>query len=261
MASSSTGAGPPGPGATAYRELLRTARADPNVLGVILSGSQGAGRGTARSDHDLRIVVRDASERRYRRRFARPRLGLDIRIQGLSTFERGADRAPQTEGYGPDFAHINVPIDRTGRIAKLARAKARVPKHRVRPYVAAQLDGYVNQLVRSLKNFRDGDAFAGHLEATRSLPYLFETLFGSEGRWAPYAKHLEWELREFPLRNPPLSTGRLFALVRRILRSGDVPSGRALFRAVERTLRPRGYGPVFDIWGASQLKYFRTARG
>ncbi|MFZ1023749.1 MAG: hypothetical protein WAN87_06410 [Thermoplasmata archaeon] len=128
----------------------------------------------------------------------------------------------------------------------------------MRSYTAAQLDAYLNELLRSLKCFRDGNSFAGHLEATRSLPYLFETLFGSEGRWAPYAKFLEWELREFPLRNPPLPTYQLLRLVKRILRSGDVSSQRALFRAVERNLRPRGYGRGFDSWGPSQLKFFRT---
>ena len=247
-----------GPGAAGYRALLSSARRDPNILGVILSGSRGAGRGTARSDHDVKIVVRDAVARDYQRRFARRRPGLDVRVQGVSAFTKGTDRAPQTAGYGPAYAHIQVPVDKTGRLARIAREKARVPRHRVRPYAAAQLDGYLNELLRSLKNFRDGDPFAGHVEATRSLPYLFETLFGSEGRWAPYAKYLEWELREFPLRHPPLPTGRLLGLVRRILRDGDVPSQRALFRAVERTLRPRGYGRVFDGWGSDQLRMFRT---
>jgi hypothetical protein len=249
-----------GPGASAYRALLKSARADRNILGVILSGSRGAGRATARSDHDLKIVVRDAAVRKYQRRYARPPRGLDIRVQGVSAFELGADRAPQTAGYGPAFAHIKVPIDKTGRVAKVAREKARVPRRRVRSYAAAQLDGYLNELLRSLKSFRDGNSLAGHLEATRSLPYLLETLFGSEGRWAPYAKYLEWELREFPLRRPPLPTGRLLRLVTRVLRSGDVRSQRALFLAVERNLRPRGYGRVFDGWGPAQLRFFRTGR-
>jgi hypothetical protein len=249
-----------GPGSAAYRALLKSARADPNILGIILSGSRGAERGTALSDHDVKIVVRDGVVKEYRRRFARPAPGLDVRVQGVSTFEQGADRGPQTEGYGPSFAHIKVPIDKTGRVAQVAREKARIPRKRVRPYVAGQLDGYLNELLRSLKNFRDGNSLAGHLDATRSLPYLFETLFGSEGRWAPYAKYLEWELREFPLRKPPLPTGQLLSHVRRILRDGDVLSQRALFLAVERTLRPRGYGRVFDSWGPSQLRFFRTGR-
>ena len=249
-----------GPGAAAYRSLLKSARADPNVLGVILSGSRGAGRGTALSDYDVLFVVRDSAVRKYAGRFARPPPWLDIRVQGVSDFQRGADRRPQTEGYGPTFAHIKVPIDKTGRIAKVARAKARVPRNRVRSYTAIQLDGYLNELLRSLKGFRDGNPLAGHLEATRSIPYLFGTLFGSEGRWAPYAKYLEWELREFPLRRSPLPTGKLLGLVRRILRNGDVSSQRALFLAVERSYRPRGYGRVFDGWGPNQLRFFRTSQ-
>lgn len=246
-----------GPGAAAYRSLIRSARSDPDILGIILSGSRGAGRGTALSDYDVRIVVRDAAAGRYRRRFARTPPVLDVRVQGVSTFEDGVDRAPQTEGYGPAFAHIKVPVDKTGRIAKVAREKARIPRNRVRSYTAAQLDGYINEMLRSLQNFRDGNPLAGHLEATRSLPYLFETLFGSEGRWAPYAKFLEWELRDFPLRNPPLPTETFLRLVRRILRTGDAVSQRALLRAVDQTLRPRGYGRVLDSWSPDQLRLLR----
>ena len=249
-----------GPGAAAYRALLQSARADPNVLGIILSGSRGAGRASVHSDHDVIVVVRDSVVTRYCRRFARPSPGLDIRVGGVSSFYQGADRRPQTEGYGPSFAHIKVPIDKSGRIAKVAREKARVPRNRVRSYTAVQLDGYANELLRSLKCFRDGNTLAGHLEATRSLPYLFEALFGSEGRWAPYAKYLEWELREFPLRNSPQPTDQLLRLVRRILRNGDVRSQRALYLATDRTFRLRGYGRVLDSWAPSQLKFLRTGR-
>ena len=258
MRSRNKGSDASGLGAAAYHSLLRSARADPNVLGVILSGSRGAGRGTALSDYDVLFVVRDSVVRKYLGHFAHPPPSLDIRVLGVRDFERATDRRPQTEGYGPTFAHIKVPIDKTGRIAKVARSKALVPRNRVRTYTAIQLDGYLNELLRSLKSFRDGNPLAGHLEATRSLPYLFETLFGSEGRWAPYAKYLEWELREFPLRRPLLPTSQLLGLVRRILTNGDVSSQRALFLAVERRFRPRGYGRVFDGWGPSQLKFFRT---
>jgi hypothetical protein len=244
----------------AYRALLDEARTDPNILGVILSGSRGAGQGTASSDHDVKVVVRDAAVRKFQRRFARPPKGLDIRVQGVSAFERGTDRAPQTAGYGPAFAHIQVPIDKTGHVARVAREKARIPRNRVRSYTSAQLDGYLNELLRSLKCFHDGNSLAGHLEATRSLPYLFETLFGSEGRWAPYAKYLEWELRELPPRSLAMPAPRLLRLVRRILSDGDVASQRALFLAVERTFRAKGYGRVFDGWGPAQLKFFRTGR-
>ena len=249
-----------GTGSASYRRLLKSCRADPGVLGVILSGSRGAGKGTAFSDYDVLVVVRDNAVRKHSGRFARPPTGLDIRVQGISAFKRGADRAPQTAGYGPSFAHIKVPIDKTGRIARIARNKARVPRNRVRSYASAQLDGYLNELLRSLKSFRDGNPLAGHLEAARSLPYLFETLFGSEGRWAPYAKYLEWELREFPLRRFPVPGDQLLRLARRILKDGDASSQRILFRAVERALRPRGYGRVLDGWGPSQLRFFRSAR-
>jgi hypothetical protein len=176
-------------------------------------------------------------------------------VQKLSAFRRGADRAPQTEGYGPSYAHIHVPVDKTGRIARMAHATARVPRDRIRSYTAAQLDAYVNELLRSLKNYRDGDALAGHLDAARSLPYLLEAIFGSEGRWAPYAKYLEWELREFPLADPPLPNQRFLNLLRRILRDGDVRTQRVLYRRVQRNFRAKGYGRVLDSWQPDQRRF------
>lgn len=155
------------------------------------------------------------------------------------------------------YAHIKVPIDKSGRVARLARRKARIPRAKVRAYTAAQLDAYINDVLRSVKNFRNGQPFAGHLEATRSVPHLLETLFGSEGRWAPYARYLEWELRKFPLRSSPLPTSRFLTMIRGILRDGDVPSQRAVFVAVERSFRGRGYGRVFDDWEPSQLELVR----
>lgn len=240
--------------------LLLSARADPNILGVVLSGSRGAGRGTPISDYDVQLVVRDSAAVEYARRFSRRQPGLDIGVRGESAFEAETDVGPQDDGYGPMFAHIRVPVDKTGRVARVARKKARVPGHKVRSYAAQQLDGYLNELLRSLKCFRAGASFAGHLEATRSIPYLLETLFGSEGRWAPYAKYLEWELSEFPLRRLPMSKSRLLTHIRRILRDGDVASQRAVYHAMEKSFRRRGYGRVFDGWEPSQLALLRSGR-
>lgn len=226
---------------------------------MILSGSRGAGRATANSDYDVQVIVEDSALPKFRLLLARRALRLDLWVRGLSSFDSDADAKPQTEGYGPMYAHIKVPIDKTGRIAAVARRKGRIPNSQVKAYTSAQLDAYLNELLRSLKCFRDGLPFAGHLEATRSIPYLLEALFGSEGRWAPYAKYLEWELQEFPLRQLPISRGRLRALINRILRDGDASSQRTLYRAMERSFRRRGYGKVIDGWEPAQLVLLRSA--
>lgn len=243
--------------AESYRALLASARADPKILGVVLSGSRGAGRGNPDSDFDVQLVVQDSAVSTYTRRFARPPLGLDIGVRGIAAFESGSDGGPQTDGSGPMYAHIDVPIDKTGRVAMFARKKASIPKARVRSYTAAQLDAYLNELLRSLKLFRDKSPLAAHLEATRSIPYLLEALFGSEGRWGPYARYLEEELEELPLRMLPWPRERLLALIRRILRDGDVSSQRALFLGMERSFRRMGYDRVFDAWKPSQLALMR----
>lgn len=249
------------PGAdAAYEDLLRSARRDPNILGIVLSGSRGAGWGRPHSDYDLHIIVPDAAETRYRAKFLKTPPGIDLRVIPISAFRRFATFDSPSAGYGPAFAHIQVPVDRTGRIGKIAREKARIPPRHVRLYTSENLDGYINRVLRSLKNFQDGIPMGGHLEATQSIPYLLETLFAAEGRRAPYAKFLEWDLRTFPLHHPPLPLAPLLRRIARILVDGDPETQRELFRAVERSLRPRGYGRIFDGWSADQLTLMRRGR-
>ncbi|HEV2166605.1 MAG TPA: GNAT family N-acetyltransferase [Thermoplasmata archaeon] len=197
----------------------------------------------------------------YRRRYSNPPAGLDIAVQSIEGFEHYADLGTPTEWDGPAFAHLQVPIDRTGRIASLARAKAWIPRTRVRASTAEFLDGYVNALYRSLKNFREGSPLAGQLEAARSVQILIQALFGSEGRRAPYAKYLEWELDARPLRYLPWPSATFRRDLGTILMSGNVRTQRTVFRAVERSFRKRRFGRVFDGWGEEKLRFLRGTHG
>src|SRR6476659_8304101 len=52
-----------------FQRLLREARKDPEVVGLVLTGSRGKGFGSAASDFDGLLIVRPESLAAYRRRF------------------------------------------------------------------------------------------------------------------------------------------------------------------------------------------------
>ena len=248
------------PGKEEYLALLRSARQDPNIVGLILTGSRAAGPVTRFSDYDVRVIVKDRVANRYRRRFPRRSSGLDVAVGGEKEFERHAALGSPMEWDGFAFARAKVLLDRSGRIARLAKEKGRVPRARLRTYVSRNLDGYINAVYRSLKAHRDGNLLASHLEASQSLPLLLNVLFGVEGRRTPYAKYLEWELAKFPLRGLPLSRPVLLRMFRQVLTTGSPTAQRTLFVTVERNLRRSGFGAIYDGWGPVDLAFLRKPR-
>lgn len=213
-----------------FEELLREAEADPEVVGVVLSGSRGKGTFvTESSDYDVWVIVRDGAPCAPHRRGGL----LDVVTVTLAEFER----------HPPDyaFAHVTPLLDRVG-VAELVAAKGRVD-----PASAGEpLDGYMNLLYRSLKNARDGRVFEARLDAAESVPYFLEFLFRAFGRVRPYSKWLRWELENHPL-EPPWSADELLPRMERIL-TGAEGEQRSLFSDAERLARARGLGDVIEGW-------------
>jgi hypothetical protein len=213
-----------------FEELLREAEADPEIVGVVLSGSRGKDAFvTEHSDYDVWVIVRDERRRAPHRRGG----PLDVVTVTLADFER----------HPPDyaFAHVTPLLDKGG-IAELLAAKGRVD-----PASAAEpLDGYVNFYYRSAKNARDGRPLEVRFDAAESVPYFLEFLFRAHGRVRPYNKWLRWELENHPL-EPPWNADELLPRLERIL-AGDEAEQQALFRDAEQLARARGLGEVIDGW-------------
>ncbi|MHC3467499.1 hypothetical protein ACYF6T_02180 [Streptomyces sp. 7R007] len=241
--------------------FLTRARADPGVVGLVLSGSQvHEGMATARSDHDLHVVLRD--------RAASPLAGLDwfrsahldLAVLSLEEFRsRGLPGAPAAFlRYA--YVHAEVLFDRLdGEIAAIVDRKRTLTPDEAHTAVAGHLDAYVNQTYRSLKSHRDGRGEAGHLDAAESVPYAWEVLFALHRRVRPYNKYLRWELERRPLGDgDEWSVGWLLPAVRRILADGDPHTQRELFVRVERAARAVGHGGVLDAWG-DDLRLLRHA--
>lgn len=227
-----------------FDAVLRDAKADPEVIGVVLGGSRGKGAlVTERSDIDVYVIVRDAEARVRWARAYPTRHGdpVEVSVVGIAGFR----------AYGPDYAvaHATPLLDRGG-IAELLAAKGRVD-----PASAAEpLDAYINAYYRSAKNARDGLGVAARLDAAESIPYFLEFVFAAFGRVRPYNKWLRWELEEHPL-EPPWTAADLLPRLERVL-AGDQSEQQALFRDAERLARARGFGDVVDAW-EPDLAWFR----
>jgi hypothetical protein len=208
--------------------LLEEARADQNVIGIVVHGSRGRGLHVHEgSDWDVIVVVREPSGR-YDSKHG----------SALESFEiTSLSQLPPW--MLPALTWTTPALDKTGAVAaQLAEAT------HVDPATAAEpLDGYVNQYYRSAKNARRGLELAALLDAQESIPYYLHFVFAAHGRVRPYNKWLEWELRERPL---PVEVD--LERLERIARTGDLAEQQALFRETEAIARERGHGRTIDGW-------------
>jgi hypothetical protein len=227
-------------------ELIREAEADPDVVGVVPTGSRGKGAlVNAWSDHDVWVILRDAAARdrwaaRHPLRHGDP---VEVVSTTLAAYaERPVPRSPAAyEAYA--FAHVTPLIDKLGgEIAALTEAKGRID-----PAAAAEpLDDYINYYYRSLKSARGELDVEARFDAAESVGPFLEFLFGAFGRVRPFNKWLRWELEHYPL-EPPWTAGDLLPRLERIL-DGDLEEEPRLFRDAERLARERGLGHVVDGW-------------
>ncbi|GIF62932.1 hypothetical protein Ais01nite_09670 [Asanoa ishikariensis] len=208
-----------------YAALLARAEADPDVVGVILSGSKARGTDGPHSDWDVHVVVREQTPR-WTGSHTRE---LDTAVLTLAALADVSDRWARYAYRG-----AVVLLDRGG-IAELVHAQATLSPAEVDPFVREELDGYINFVYRAAKSRRDGHHDLARLDELEAGPWFLWTLFALYGRVRPYNKYLRWELDNHPL-PAPWTFERL------------VSTPSAVFTDLERLARSRGYGDVFDAW-------------
>jgi len=214
-------------------ERLRAqAAGDPDVAGLVVSGSYARDLATARSDIDAYVILsapgRDWSPSRG--------AGLDLAVMSVDQL---ADVSDRWQRYA--YRGARVVLDRLdGRIGALVEAQATLRPAEADALVREQLDGYVNFAYRAAKNRRDGHDDLARLEEIEAAPWFLWTLFALFGRVRPYNKYLRWELENYPL-PAPWTAGHLITSLT------DRPS--ALFADLEPEARARGFGDVLDAWG------------
>lgn len=234
-------------------QLRALALDDPNILAFWLGGSRGKGLATEHSDHDCLMIVADAALGDYRQRFQQvSQSDLDCIVMTLDQLRAYAEwGGPETwDRYS--FAHVRVDIDKTGEVQALIDAKACVPAEARFGFIDASLDHYVNQLYRSLKNFRDGRPIAARLEAAEQVQPLLNALFAlHDGRPRPFHKYLQWELETYPLDRLPWAPNVFLEKLLAILDSADPDLQREIFRKIETLFRAAGHDAIFDTWGVA----------
>jgi hypothetical protein len=178
-------------------------RSNSGVLGIILTGSRARpGTITDRSDYDILLIAEDAAEASVQSETRRD-AALDITVLSLSAFRQHAAPGSDTAWNRYAFCHCQLLKDTNDHlIARLAATKATMTQAETATLAPAVLDGFLNAVYRCIKNDRDGNELAAHLEAAQALPSYLAYVFALHGRIRPYPKYLPWELQHYPLSQP-----------------------------------------------------------
>jgi hypothetical protein len=239
-----------------FQRLLREAQDDPQIIGLVLTGSRGKGFGSDVSDFDVLLVVQPEALEAYHTKFYDDRSweGFDWWVTSLSEFEPVAAAWGEplaweilcNERYS--FANVSVLLDKTGRVQRLVEEKGGIPEERRLPIVVTALDAYINSVYRSLKCLRNGNGLGARLEAADSIGHALTVLFALEGRHRPYYGYLARELEARPLASFPLPADELLAMLSTILESADAGTQQRLLGIIDALGRQAGCDDVFDEW-------------
>jgi len=232
-----------------FDDLMTRAKADPDVLGIVLTGSKGReGMATQHSDYDICLVVADGVRPDWQPVHSP---ALDLWWTPLSKFRAYALPGEPEEWDRPAFVHIQVLFDRLGGgIAEIVQRKATLTPTESRDLTAAAIGAYVNCAYRAAKNRRDGRSLAAHLDAADSLQHALTVIFALHQRVRPFNKFLEWELRRYPLPTPEWQADKLLPQLENILCHDDRQAQQHLFDTIEEVMRRAGwFDPVQDDWG------------
>jgi hypothetical protein len=241
-----------------FQRLLREAQDDPQIIGLVLTGSRGKGFGSDASDFDVLLVVQPEALQAYRTKFSEDQAweGFDWWVTSLPELEPVAASWGEplaweilcNERYS--FADVSVLLDKTGQVQRLVDEKGGIPEERRLPIVVTALDAYINSLYRSLKCLRNGNALGARLEAADAIGHALTVIFALEGRHRPYYGYLARELEARPLASFPLPADELLAMLATILESADAGTQQRLLGILDALGREAGCGEVFDEWEA-----------
>lgn len=224
-----------------YEAFLRRARADDNVVGVIIVGPRAANvYVTPDSDYDAYVVLR-----RQDKSWATPH-GSPVEVWPMTVdaFREHAMPGSGDEWNRPTFLYARVDLDRLdGSVAEITGRKARLDASEARALAERSLDAYINSLYRSLKNLENGRDLEGRLDAMESLSPFLTMAFALEARVRPFNKWLRHELQHRPLDWPNLA-----GLVEKIVSDPSPSTQRMVFNQAEPRARAAGLSDVVDAW-------------
>jgi hypothetical protein len=230
--------------------LRAEGEADPDVVGVVLTGSRALGMVTDESDYDAAFIVTDAAMARYEQTrhpvrghtLPPPTTHADLWHEAVSSLR--PDHLPAWAFQM--WSDARVIYDRTGETTAAIDALRRIPEAQAAETIAGLYDAYLNGLYRSLKSWRRGDDLGGRLGAADSVELLLGLLFALERHWRPFSSRLWLHLER--LDGQGWQPGEVRDILLDLLATGDPRRQQAVARQVEALLRTRDYGGVYDDW-------------
>jgi predicted nucleotidyltransferase len=226
--------------------------ADPDVIGILVTGSRALGVVTAESDYDVIFIVSDETEARYEREQREPRRG-DTIDPPIDTADMQWHECPRTlrsyNTFGADVCRVIY--DRTGELSALAEELGRMPEEQAREKAATSYEVYLNSMFRSLKCWRRGDELGGRLNAAQSVDSLLDTLFALERQWRPFASRVYLHIEK--LTGQGWQAGELRRILLDLLTTGDPRRQQEIARRVIALMAERGYGHVYDGWPRERI--------
>lgn len=240
-----------------FNKIVEESKSDQNIVGLYLTGSRATGIITKHSDWDFGMIVKNGKKKQYweKYKYLDKHKSMDFWIFDIKELKE--KRVEEWDRYA--FANVKVVVDKkNGKIKELLKEKSKIPKKEITKYISGHLDGYINQVYRSLKCFRDGNTTCGHLEAVYSVKLIMKTIFAIHNRKpAPYPKYYNIEFtKENTLKKLPFSPGEFYSMTKKILENGDINSQQKILKTWEKIFRKEGYGKVFDSW--PKLEWMKT---
>jgi len=232
-----------------FNQLLDRAKTDENIIGLFLVGSRGKGFDNEHSDYDIKIITNDEVAETYNKEFAVLKSeDIDLVVMSLSELKSYAEWNTPFAWDRYTFSHVKTLIDKTGEIQKMIDQKGLIPEKERHDFIANALDGYINQVFRSIKCFRNQNTFGARLEASVSIPCLLDLVFALHGRPKPFFGYLEKELNLYPLEKLPWKADEFIQKILLILSSADLATQQEMLKTIEIWLRKEGFKKVFDDW-------------
>ncbi len=231
--------------------LIAEAAADPDVIGLVLTGSRAVGAVAPESDYDVIFVVTDEALARYEKTQTTPVRGATI-TPPISTADIWNDspshlqRDTIVSWMLPAYAEARVLFDRTGETTCVIDALRQIPADQAQAAVASWYDAYLNGLYRSLKSWRRGNELGGRMEAAQTADYLLHLLFALERHWRPYSSRLIFHLDK--LEPQGWRAGEVRDILLDLISTGDPGRQQILAGRVAGLLHERGFGHVYDGW-------------
>lgn len=231
----------------AFDAYLEKAKNDGRIIGIMLAGGRAKGIVSKHSDYDCLLVTTDDGFEGVKKDYPKTE-HIDSLPHAISEFREYAKTGVRTQWDKYNFTHATALLDRTGEIQKLIDEKGSLEPEKARSIAHDALGGYLNSLYRSLKNLRDGNEFAAHLDAIETIPRILTFIFAIENRVRPYNKFLAWELENYPLTKHTIDVSSFLAQIKSIADSADIETQKGILNVMRKLAIENGHADEITDW-------------